>query len=203
MTELATKVAKLPADMCTCGKKIEYIKGKKPNGRMGVFILHDGEPMPDGAVVADVSTEYKLWLRDRMVHDGDIVVLVATPESSDEVSITVIAKGEEKKRKAKKRESEKEKTVQYITNNPVVISQEVVPVAVPVEEVPETVAGSYSVVSNFLNGDYELLDDAMAEILIKVPEASFSFWNDDAEKTWLDIYESDANKNIIGKIYEG
>ena len=54
-------------DVCpVCGKKVAYYRTKKDTGRNGVIVVHDGDPIPDGDVLADdITIEYKKWLLEK------------------------------------------------------------------------------------------------------------------------------------------
>lgn len=153
--------------ICTCGKKIDYVKTRKPNGRMGVIVLHvDDEPYPEDCTIPEVSNEYKKWLRD-LCHQT-----ITKPEKQPEKQIV-----------------ENIKKVQ----------------TTKIPSKPQSIKTSkkFSVISDVLNNQYDDIDEAMTNILEKIPTAEFSFWNESEEKTWIDIYTSNDNHSIIGKIYDG
>lgn len=54
-------------DVCpVCNKNVSYYRTKKENGRTGVIVIHDGDPIPADATKADdVTTEYKKWLLEK------------------------------------------------------------------------------------------------------------------------------------------
>ena len=70
----SSPVAKKVVDLFVCPicqLGVRYVRGKKPNGRMGVMVLHDGETLPEGAKVVEpgeITTEYMKWLLEKC-HD--------------------------------------------------------------------------------------------------------------------------------------
>lgn len=96
-----------------CGKNVSYVKGKKPNGRVGVMVLHEGEVGPVDATVVgegDITREYMLWLLERahevpkqmpkVTKQPDETALV-TIGSTMELPTTAADKKEEIKKKIK------------------------------------------------------------------------------------------------------
>lgn len=154
-------------NICTCGKEISYIKTRKPNGRMGVIIIHADEIVPADATIPNVSDEYKNWLKERMHTENTI------SETKPTVLPTSIVK----------------KEIHHIDAKP--------------KNIVSAQSGKFSIVSDVLKSQHDTIDDAMNAFLQKVPNAAFSFWNENQNSSWLDIYSSHEDTTIIGKIYEG
>ena len=53
-----------------------------------------------------------------------------------------------------------------------------------------------------LRETYSDIDIAMKDCIELYPAADFSWWNEDKSLSWIDIYTSNTNKTIIGKIIE-
>jgi hypothetical protein len=47
--------------------------------------------------------------------------------------------------------------------------------------------------------EYEDLDSAMNDCFLVYPDASFSWWNEDGEETFMDVIDGG---NVIGRIIE-
>jgi hypothetical protein len=95
-----------------CKKRVNYVKGKKPNGRIGVMVLHEGEVGPVDATVVgegDITREYMLWLLERAHEVPKIPKVTKQPDetalvtigSTMEVPTTAADKKEEIKKKIK------------------------------------------------------------------------------------------------------
>lgn len=60
----------------------------------------------------------------------------------------------------------------------------------------------YNLQIQSLSGEYNNIDAAMEDCFCLYPSADFSGWNSDKASSWIDIYESNTNKTIIGRITE-
>jgi len=184
-------------NICTCGKEIQYVKARKPNGRMGVVIIHNGEQIPDDATIPEITDEYKNWLRERTHPEIPIVRVKRTRKSKTKVTETesltedVI---ETEFTPTVELETQPEETVQENTTDGSSDN---------FSETTDSSDGNFSVVSDMLTKKYETIDDAFEGVLKVLPNAAFSFWNENERENWLDIYVSNENNTIIGKIYEG
>lgn len=162
-------------NICTCGKEITYIKTRKPNGRMGVMILHADETIPSDATIPNVSDEYKNWLREQL--HSEIV-------KTEPIAKIPIAKLSKPLIQKESHHITVEAPKKITSSN----HQEV---------------GQFSIVSKLLTSRHNTIDDAMDNFLHIVPDADFSFWNENQTSTWLDIYTSHEDKTIIGQIFDG
>ena len=60
------KTEKIDLNVCpVCGQAVTYVRGKKANNRIGVYIIHKDDVVPEGSQEIgdnEVSAEYKKWL---------------------------------------------------------------------------------------------------------------------------------------------
>lgn len=159
--------------ICTCGKKIDYVKTRKPNGRMGVIVLHvEDEPYPADGTIPEVSDEYKKWLRD-LCHQTTATEKPVVPKQKQQTEIITTPLPET--------EPEVDNSAKPNNND----------------------NKKFSVVSKFLNQGFDDIDNAMEIILEKIPTADFSFWNESTEATWIDVFASSDDHTVVGKIFDG
>lgn len=60
----------------------------------------------------------------------------------------------------------------------------------------------YELIIGSISQSYDNLDSLMNDCFEVFPEADFGLWNENLVETWQDVFESHANKTIVGKIIE-
>lgn len=85
------KTEKIDLNVCpVCGQAVTYVRGKKANNRIGVYIIHKDDVVPEGSQEIgdnEVSAEYKKWLLVQFHQKSEKVEI-----NKKEVSVVVPSK---------------------------------------------------------------------------------------------------------------
>jgi ribosomal protein S27AE len=65
---VAKEINKCPV----CGKGVVYINAKKPNGRVGMMVLHEDDAIPSDATEPNVGKDYKIELLKKLHKESTI-----------------------------------------------------------------------------------------------------------------------------------